>query len=197
MTRRRSRILVLASLVVGVVALTDVLVIKLGDSSSKASATPKQLVAEIKAPSRAPQLKEVGTTPTPEGATAFALFWFDTLNYSLAHADSDLLVHWTSAGCRQCTGWLIGISRWKNEGSRLEGGLTYPIRLAIGPFSTSAPVSFAADYLTSAAGLVSKNGTVQRYRGGRTQGGLSVLWANGRWQMTDVTLQSSQSGATP
>lgn len=193
----RNRLLVLATMLVGVIALTDVLVIKLGDSGAKASDKPTRLVAELKAPSRAPQIKEAATKPTPEGATAFVLFWFDTLNYSLARQDTELLAHWTNAGCRQCNGWLIGISRWKNDGSRLEGGLTYPVKLAIGSFSTTQPVAFAAEYLTSAAGLVGKNGSVQRYRAGRTQGGLSVLWANGRWQMTDVLIQASQAGATP
>jgi len=198
MSPRRVTALRVVALVIAGIAALDVAIIKLGGSdNAEAANTAKAVVAEIKPPSRQPQIKDAATKPTPEGATAFTLFWFDTLNYSLAHADTDLLVGWTSAGCRLCTGWLLGIGRWQADGSRLQGGLTYPANLAIGPFSTTKPVAFAATFLTSAAQVTAKNGKVQRYPGGRTQGGLSVLWANGRWQMTDIVLDAKQAEATP
>lgn len=186
-----------AGLLVVAVALCDVLVFQLGSTAPPASAAPKRVVAEIKAPTRMPQIKPAASRPTAEGATAFVLFWFDALNYSLNHGDTDLLVHWTGAGCRQCTGWLIGISRWKAAGATLTGGYTYPVNLAIGPFSSTEPVSLAATFLNSAATLTQRDGTAQRYPGGTTRGGLTVLWGNGRWQMSDIILDASQAGAHP
>jgi hypothetical protein len=154
------------------------------------------VVADLRAPSRAPHLPV--SQPTVAGARDFVLFWFDTLNYSLAHGDDDLLVAHTGAGCRQCSGWLLGINRWKGEHLTLAGGLTYPLGLAIGPFSSTEPVSFAATFANSPATLTSGDGTVVgRYPGGTTRGGLTVLWANDRWQMTDIVLDVPQSGATP
>jgi hypothetical protein len=181
------------------VAVCDLLILAVDGGSGTAEATPKrQVVADLRAPSRVPQLPPTATRPTVEGAKDFVLFWFDTLNYSLAHSDDDLLASHTGAGCRQCSGWLIGISRWRSEGLQLDGGLSYPLGLAVGPFSATEPVTFAATFANSPATLTDAAGTVVgRYPGGSTRGGLTVLWANGRWQMADVFLDVSQAGATP
>jgi hypothetical protein len=182
-------------LLVVAVLVSDVLIVSLGGKDDAKAVAP--LVLDIRAPSTQPQLRAAAQQPTTEGATAFALFWFDTLNWSLTHADDDLLVSHTSAGCRLCTGWLIGINRWKAQGRTLRGGLSYPLNLAVGPFSTTGPVTFAADFVTTPAALVAPDGTAERFPGGRTRGGLTVLWANGRWQMTDIVLDVHQAGATP
>ena len=193
MTRRR-RALAVAALAVGVVTITDALVISQGDSEAKAK---KVYVAEIRPPSTMPRIKPEAMKPTAEGAAAFALYWFDALNYSLSHGDTDLLAHWTNAGCRQCNGYLIGIADWKSDGTKVEGGLSYPQQLSIGPFSTTQPVPFVAEFLTSAAQLTKADGTVQRYPGGRTQGGLSLVWEHGRWQMNELILDRTQAEAAP
>lgn len=135
--------------------------------------------------------------PTEAGATAFALFWFDTLNYSLARTTTEQLASYTTAGCRQCTGYLIGIQRWKESGARLEGGLTVPLNLAAGPFSTLEPVQFAATYLTTPATVTQKDGSANEFPGGRTQGGMTVLWNNDRWQMIDIVLDVTQTEPPP
>ena len=152
---------------------------------------------DLRAPARLPVLPAAASQPTEAGATAFALFWFDTLNYSLARLDSDALVAYTGAGCGQCNGWLVAISRWKTSGSTLEGGLTVPLNLAIGPFTKGEPVQLSADYLTNPATVVDSTGKGADYPGGRTRGGLTVIFANGRWQMTDVVLDATTAGARP
>ncbi len=146
------------------------------------------VTVDLKAPSRKPSPPALAGEPTVEGATRFVRFWFDALNYSLAHADDDLLVHYTGAGCGQCNGYLVGISKWRGSGTRLEGGLTVPIQLAVGPFDLEKPVPFAASFLTTPASLTGRDGSVSDYPGGRTSGGLTVLWANGRWQLSDLII---------
>lgn len=155
---------------------------------------PPRVEVDLKAPTRLPALRAEGMQPTEAGATAFTLFWFDALNYSLATADTDLLAGYTNAGCRQCSGYLIAIAKWKEQGAKLEGGLTAPIDLAIGPFSTTEPVSFAASFLTTPATVTQKDGTAADYPGGRTRGGVTVLWANERWQVTDLIIDVKQAG---
>lgn len=148
---------------------------------------------DLKPPTTKPEIGPEAQQGTEAGATAFALYWFDALNWSLSQDDSDLLASHTGAGCGQCSGYLISISRWRDEGTELEGGLTVPLELAAGPFSTTEPVQFAATFLTTPATLTEEGGTATDYPGGRTQGGMTVLYSNGRWQMTDLVIDASQA----
>ena len=153
---------------------------------------PQGVEVDLRPPARLPALPAAAGQPTVAGATAFTLFWFDTLNFSLANNDADALASYTGVGCQQCSGWIIGISRWKAGGGRLEGGLTVPLDLAVGPFSDTEPVTFAATFLTTPATVTQPDGPAQEYPGGRTRGGVTVLWANGRWQVTDIILDTAQ-----
>ena len=149
---------------------------------------------DLRPPTRQPGLPATASQPTEAGATAFSLFWFDTLNYSLSVLDNDALAAHTGAGCAQCNGWLIAIQRWKQEGATLEGGLSVPVELSVGPFVPEQPVQFAATYLTTPATVSRPGKQVADFPGGRTRGALTVLWANGRWQMTDVVLDVQVQG---
>jgi hypothetical protein len=152
---------------------------------------------EVKAPSRKPELPSRAMAPTPAGATAFVLYWFDALNYSLARGDTDLLAHHSNAGCRFCTGYLMSILKWKEQGVRVEGGLVVPAALAIGPFSATEPVTFATTFLVSPGSLRQPGGAQTEYGGGRTRGSVTVLHANGRWQVTDVVIDLSSTKENP
>jgi hypothetical protein len=191
-------------MVLGIVAVTDGLIILTGDDDGGAHAAGVDadgrpiIQIDFKAPSKRPELKPSAMAPTVAGATAFSLFWFDALNYSLAHGDSDLLAHHSNAGCGLCTGYLMAIQSWKQKGVQETGGYTVPAALAIGPFSTTDPVTFAATFITSPATLRQPDGSVAEYGGGRTRGSFTVLYANGRWQMTDVVLDLTKAKeATP
>ena len=165
-----------------------------GQASGGSDRAPRQVVeVDLRPPARLPALPAGATQPTVAGATAFTLFWFDTLNFSLANNDTDALASYTGVGCQQCSGWLIGISRWKAGGGRLEGGLTVPLELAVGPFAIAEPVTFAATFLTTPATVTRPDGPAQEYPGGRTRGGVTVFWANDRWQVTDVVLDITQA----
>ena len=184
----------IAGIVLGAVLACDLLIVKLGESSAEPRPKgPARIEVDIKAPSRVPVLKAEAQEPTVEGATAFVRHWFDALNFSLAHATDEPLISITGAGCQQCSGWILGIHKWKGAGLTLGGGLAVPVSLAVGPFSTREPVQFAATYLISPATLTDRQGKAQSYPGGRTRGGLTVLWANGRWQMTDIVLDVKQA----
>ncbi|HWH28245.1 MAG TPA: DUF6318 family protein [Mycobacteriales bacterium] len=196
--RRRARrrlLLVLLAPLLAAAVLVAVLLQR--DDPDVAAGRPPVVEVDLEAPTTKPALPAEQQQPTVEGARDFALFWFDALNWSLANADADLLAGHTNGGCRQCTGWLLAIARWRDGGDRLEGGLTVPVQLAIGPFSDREPVQFAATFLTSPATVTSPDGAVQEYPGGRTRGGLTVLWANGRWQMTDVVLDAANAPPQP
>lgn len=186
-----------AALALGVTGLCDGLILALGDDGNQAhaagrDATGRPIVEiELKAPTRKPELPPTATEPTVAGATAFVRYYFDALNYSLAHGDTDLLAHHSNAGCGLCSGYLLAISKWQAQGAHLTGGLTVPAGLAIGPFSTTEAVPFVATFLTSPASLRQPDGSVADYPGGRTRGGVAVLYANGRWQMTAIVLDAS------
>ena len=154
---------------------------------------PQGVEVDLRPPARLPGLPAEAGQPSEAGATAFTLFWFDTLNYSLANNDADALASYTGVGCQQCSGWLIGISRWKASGGRLDGGLTVPLDLAVGPFEIAEPVSFAATFLTTPATVTRPDLPAQEYPGGRTRGGVTVFWANDRWQVTDIILDVTQA----
>lgn len=194
--RRRSALLLSAAL--AVVLVGTVLVLGLRWTDEPAQANPGQrpvLEVDVRPPTRQPQLPAAATEPTEAGATAFALFWFDTLNYSLANLDGDALASHTGAGCQQCSGWLIGISRWAGAGAEVDGGLTVPLDVAVGPFSVTEPVSFAATFLTTPATVTEPRLSPVGYPGGRTRGGFTLLWANERWQMTEVVIDARQPPA--
>ena len=188
-----------AGLVLGIVAVCDGLIIATGDEGTGAHAAVVDakgrpvIQIDLKAPSRMPELPAKATAPTAAGATASTLYWFDALNYSLSHSDTDLLAHHSNAGCGLCTGYLLAIAKWKQQGAAVTGGLTVPAALAIGPFSTTEPVTFAVTFLTSPASLRQPDGSVAEYGGGRTRGSVTVLYANDRWQMTDVVLDLSKA----
>jgi hypothetical protein len=199
----KRRRLALASLLVGAVAVGGGLFLTLGPEGKKKShvgvdAQGRPIVQiDLKAPSRKPVLPAEAKAATADGAKAFVLYYFDALNYSLAHGDTDLLAHNTNAGCQLCTGYLLGIAKWKEQHIRLTGGLTVPAALAVGPFSTTEPVTFIATFLTSPATLTKADGSTADYPGGRTRGGVAVLFANGEWQMTEIVLDSSKAKETP
>ena len=197
---RRRPLLLLALVVVLLLSGIGTLIYVLLDDGSaparRAGAGPTVEV-DLRPPSRRPEPSAAAKEPTEAGATAFALFYFDALNYSLANLDTDLLAGHTNAGCSQCTGYLIGIQRYKDQGARIEGGLTVPVDLAIGAFTPTEPVAFAATFLTTPASVKQKDGTAADFPGGRTKGGFTVLHANGQWQVTDLVLDATQAGPRP
>ncbi len=148
------------------------------------SAAPLDLVP----PTVMPAIKDEARQQTEAGATAFVLFWFDLLNWSLATNDVDALAPYTNGGCSQCNGWLIGISRRKDEGALLKGGLTAPLTLAIGPFSPTEPVVFRADYLNTAGVVTGPDSSAASYPSAQTSGTLTVVWGTNGWQMAAVEL---------
>lgn len=198
-TRRSRRVLLPVAVLVVLAAVGGTMASGVLGEDRAAQGPGRTPVTEVdlRAPARQPGFPAAASQPTEAGATAFALFWFDTLNYSLDRLDTQALASYTGAGCGQCNGWLVAISRWKSAGSTLKGGLTVPLNLAIGPFKKAEPVQLTADYLTTPATVVDSTGKAADYPGGRTRGGLTVIYANGRWQMTDVVLDVTRAGARP
>jgi hypothetical protein len=188
--RRRASRSRVALLLGALLAGAAVLLATFGLRGDPAPVAPRAVEVEVRPPTRAPAFPAVAAEPTEAGATAFVPWFFDVVNWSLSSGDTDQLASASGAGCAQCSGWLLGVARWQAEQAQLDGGLTVPLELAVGPFRATEPVSFAATFLTSPATLTRPDGTVEQFPGGRTRGGVTVLWVNDRWQVTEVVLDT-------
>ena len=69
-----------------------------------------------------PELPQAATQQTPEGAAAFATWWFDTLNYATATGDTRALAEASLPECETCTGFRDRIADAYSTGGRIEGG---------------------------------------------------------------------------
>ncbi len=85
------------------------------DPSADATATAEALVA--------PELPAVATEETPEGAAAFAEWWFETLNYATATGDTGELRAAFQEECVTCQGFVGRIDDAYGSNGRIEGGL--------------------------------------------------------------------------
>lgn len=71
----------------------------------------------------APELPAAATEETPEGAAAFAEWWFDTLNYATATGDTDSFRDAFQEECATCQGFAGRVDDAYGSGGRIKGGL--------------------------------------------------------------------------
>lgn len=69
-----------------------------------------------------PELPEAATQETPEGAAAFATWWFATLNYATATGDTERFTQAFQPECETCSGFRTRISDAYSTGGRIQGG---------------------------------------------------------------------------
>ena len=101
------------------------------DESGTASAVvePSETVSEASVePSPEPSLTppvlpEEAKQQTPEGAVAFATWWFDTLNYATATGDTAILKSVAGPDCGTCRNYIDEIDSAYRYGGRMEGGV--------------------------------------------------------------------------
>jgi hypothetical protein len=162
------------------------------DGPSAAPSVDLDLV-DLVAPTVRPEIPEEALEQSEAGAIAFVRFWFDALNYSLSTNDTELLAPWTSGNCPQCTSWLITITGNANADAVMEGGLTAPVTLAIGPFSPDGPVFFAATFVNEEAVVTTPDGRREAYPRLVSDGTLAIEWSreSQRWLMSTVELQGA------
>lgn len=70
----------------------------------------------------APVMPELATQQTPEGAVAFAEWWFDTLNYAFSTGDTQPLREVSPEGCGTCDNVIADVDSIYGRSSLLEGG---------------------------------------------------------------------------
>jgi hypothetical protein len=145
---------------------------------------------DIVAPTTVPAYPAAAEQRTEEGALAFQRFWWDTLNYSLATNDDELLAGHTSGSCAQCNAWLVIAGRHADQGATMTGGLTFPVNLAVGPVEESQPVLFRATFVSTEATVTQADGSAVRYPRLVSEGTFTVRWSeeSSRWLMIDVSL---------
>lgn len=71
-----------------------------------------------------PEMPALAREQTPEGAVAFAEWWFDTLNYATATGDTSGLADASDAQCETCANFISQIEGAYSRGGHIEGGLT-------------------------------------------------------------------------
>ena len=133
-----------------------------------------------------PELPQAATQQTPEGAAAFATWWFDTLNYATATGDTAQLTSSSQlTTCESCTTYIDDIDNTYVEGGRFTGSsvaaqveapsavedrvATFPVRLAVG-----------------AGTRVTADGQVTELNPESVVVVAATVWVEDRWLMGDL-----------
>lgn len=69
-----------------------------------------------------PEMPALAREQTPEGAVAFAEWWFDTLNYATASGDTEQLRTLSLGECETCGNLITEIERAYAQGGSMQGG---------------------------------------------------------------------------
>lgn len=83
-------------------------------------------------PSASPSAQPTPTgidAPTPEGATAFARYWYAQLEVAYVRKDASLVEDLSAEGCNACRAFTESIRQLERDGGRVEG-LAFRLRIA-------------------------------------------------------------------
>lgn len=97
--------------------------VDLSQPSSEGLSSPSSLDPSPEPSLMPPPLPELATQQTSEGAEAFAMWWFDTLNYATATGDTAGLAAASGPDCEACANYIEEIDTAYRFGGRIEGGL--------------------------------------------------------------------------
>ncbi|MFZ5870517.1 MAG: DUF6318 family protein, partial [Actinomycetota bacterium] len=128
---------------------------------------------------------------SPAGATAFVQYYFDVYNYAQLTGNTSQLAALSSAGCKSCQQYLVGIADDWSAGKSVTGGSIVLTNAGTPEFTPGVTeVTSFATYTVSVMEQRDSVGTVVR----RSSGGSGRLAAtlqrhpNG-WQMLEVRLE--------
>lgn len=134
----------------------------------------------------APELPAAATEETPEGAAAFAEWWFETLNYATATGDTDDSRGALQEECATCQGFAGRIRTAYESGGRIVGGL---IDVQINPSAAvqegiaSTPVTATA----TAGEVLNADGSIATVLNAEQVNlVVAVAWTGSGWVIGDV-----------
>lgn len=161
-----------------------------GSATAPAASADPLDTLELTAPSTRPEIPPEALEPTEAGATAFVTYWFNALNYALENNDDEVLASHTAGSCAQCNAWVLVTAKNRSDGASMVGGLTAPVRLAIGPFSQMDPLPFRATFVSTGALVTGPDGSATSYPRLVGDGLITIQWSTDaqRWLMADVQL---------
>jgi serine/threonine-protein kinase len=135
-----------------------------------------------------PTLAATGTRRTPEGATAFVSYWFQTLTHAVATGDTGGLAGASSQGCEQCQAAIASISRSYAGGGSLDGG-AYVVRSVIASgLPTGGDAALDVVFDRGPRSTVGPGGEVRGQLPGVTFAVCRALldWSGGQWRMLTI-----------
>lgn len=102
--------------------LVAALAVGCGAEEETPRALPSVSVTTAPSPTAAPVPTEA-QAETPQGAAAFARFWFDTLNNAAATGETDALRELAHPECQACTNFADSIDVLYEDGGGIRGGV--------------------------------------------------------------------------
>ncbi|MGJ7439976.1 DUF6318 family protein [Aquipuribacter sp. MA13-6] len=143
------------------------------DPSPDATATAEALVA--------PELPAVATEETPEGAAAFAEWWFETLNYATATGDTAELRNTFVETCGTCESFATQIESAYGAGGAIDGG-RIDVEVDRPPALEEDGVALAMQVDASAGEVLDQNGgVITVLEGEQLASVMAVLFIDSEW----------------
>ncbi len=149
-----------------------------GEASATPSADPSTAALA------APELPAAATEQTPEGAAAFATWWFDTLNYATATGDVEALSAASELEvCVTCSNLVERIDSAYSSGGQIDGGaITTTVEP---PQAVTDGVATFVVRVETAPASVTEDGVLEQLPAGQKVTTVAVFWRNG-WMMGDI-----------
>lgn len=167
--------------VAGVLALTAALAGCSGDPQAPSTLPSLSSAPSAASPSASPSPSGINA-PTPEGASAFARYWYAEIQAAFANRDPDRLRVLSAPGCVACDQYVRSVTRLRDENERVDN---YRIEIV----AAEAPA--LADASTAEVTVVYNTDGATRYD---SQG--NVVREDPARQLVEQTLILSRSGSS-
>ena len=133
-----------------------------------------------------PELPQAATQQTPEGAAAFARWWFDTLNYATATGDTETLVAAFQPECVTCTGFTNRITEAYSAGGLIDGGLL-TVEVEPAPLVQDGVSTMVVRAVAGSGLVIDASGETTTVLNAETVNlVIAVSWTGDRWIVGDL-----------
>ena len=133
-----------------------------------------------------PELPQAATQQTPEGAAAFASWWFDTLNYATATGDTGPLTSSSQlTTCESCTSYIDDIDNTYVEGGRFTGS-SVAAQVEAPSAVDDRVATFQVRLEVGAGTRVTTDGQVTELNPESVVVVAATVWVEDRWLMGDL-----------
>ena len=131
---------------------------------------------------RPPEMPALAREQTPEGAVAFAEWWFDTLNYATVTGDTSGLADASDPQCETCASYIAEIDGAYADGGSMEGGVISVSGQPMGPIQKMG-VEFPVFAEVSATTFLNSSGDeVASFESGSTVLSFTAHLVPGGWK---------------